>query len=237
MKNKKTSLKDPFWNQIALDIVKKRNSRFPANWSEQEIKNFLDELTVEVRIHCEKDIKKADLLAIPFIHGKYHFANWGAISPSAFKNIFRYEKHDGKRRTKQQFAIYLGYSSVEAYYNEKEIPPKKEYANKKEIDENQENVKDEITLTLSKRLKGIAIIISTIVIGFSIYLFQKKSPEKLNVKKEVSPIPTEKNEENHFDIKTYGKGSPVVVGKDVKIQLVNPDENNMNDSLSIKVTK
>ncbi|MEO1261060.1 MAG: NACHT domain-containing protein, partial [Bacteroidota bacterium] len=111
----------PFWQSIAKDIETAYDQGHPSNWKQQTIKAFLADLEDKLLAKSGADHTIAEQIGVPFIKGRYAHEQWATIVPSSFRKIFVYGDSQGKVKTRQQFAIYLGYRSTEHYLNERNI--------------------------------------------------------------------------------------------------------------------
>ncbi|CAM1360781.1 hypothetical protein TPENAI_20062 [Tenacibaculum litopenaei] len=108
-----------FWDEIAEDIQKKYGKGHPSTWKRSNFESFLSHLEEEL-MEITKDKKNlANLCDIDHSKTNNH---WKAFDPTTLENIFRYKKNGGKR-SKNVFAIYLGYNSADDYCVKKGILP------------------------------------------------------------------------------------------------------------------
>ncbi len=120
------SLSKNYWDYIANELEKGYGERHkvghPKTWEQSTILSFLSDLEAKVKETCQKDKKIARLFDIQLSENNSAIKNWSAIDASVFRKIFINKiTKNPQSKTKNQFAIYLGFNSWEDLVNSMNI--------------------------------------------------------------------------------------------------------------------
>ena len=112
---------EEFWDIVADDINKNYGNGHPSNWNYNQIRTFLDDMRVKLSDYYKDNAKIAN----------NNNSSLKEITPISFKRIFILKKtKDGKVKTRNMFANYLGYQSAEDFINQNKNRFKKQYHQK-----------------------------------------------------------------------------------------------------------
>ena len=115
-----------YWESVANVIEESFKHGALKQWDESTISIFLIHLENTVRAKLSEDPEMAERCGVPYIKGRYAIEQWRTIDSSTFRRIFIYRKSSGSKQTRQQFAIYLGYTSFEEFCIKNSIVSKKD---------------------------------------------------------------------------------------------------------------
>ena len=107
-------LSEKFWEYVATKLYEEVGYAHPRDWQQDDIDSFLSKLEQKVKEACRSDSNLSIRCKVPYIKGRYEVDQWTAIDSSTFRRMFHHGKTQHcKKKTKNQFAVYLGYSSFE----------------------------------------------------------------------------------------------------------------------------
>lgn len=111
---------EKYWEEIARLIAESSGGDHPANWNKFKIDAFLQDFNRRLEVLCQDDPRKAALCGIAGVKGN-GIQNPG-ISYFSFRRIFITRESTGNKSTREMFAIYLGFDSMNDFMAQKNIP-------------------------------------------------------------------------------------------------------------------
>lgn len=106
-----------YWEDIATDIEDVYDQGHPSSWKNQEIIGFISHLESVINDIFSSDLEKAEMFQLVGKDGGIGY--WTAFDQSTITRLFRYKSTTGNRRTRDIFAMYLGFSSCDDYLRQR----------------------------------------------------------------------------------------------------------------------
>jgi len=100
-----------FWDTIAQLIEAQYERGHPSTWQKPQIDSFLEDFHAKLLLICKVDLEKAARCGIEPIKGQ--ITQGPTITYWSFRKIFLKGQSGGRATTKEMFALYIGYNSVD----------------------------------------------------------------------------------------------------------------------------